>query len=62
MTKRPVDILFPEAQREAAIGMGFCVLPPIGCGQPVTGFRDALSEKEYGISGWCQTCQDRMWS
>ena len=28
------------------------------CGNPITGFRDALSEKEYFISGMCQTCQD----
>jgi hypothetical protein len=62
MTKRPVDILFPEAQREAAIGMAFCVLPPFGCGEPILGFTDEISEREYGISGMCQTCQDRMWS
>ena len=23
-------------------------------------FRDALSKKEYGISGLCQNCQDEM--
>ena len=31
------------------------------CGESVfveTDFRDALSVKEYGISGLCQTCQD----
>jgi hypothetical protein len=24
------------------------------------GFRDKLSAKEYGISGMCQTCQDKI--
>lgn len=28
------------------------------CGNPVTAFRDKLSEKEYDISGFCQKCQD----
>lgn len=28
------------------------------CQGAVTGFRDALSSKEYGISGMCQSCQD----
>lgn len=31
-----------------------CVL----CGEDVGTFRDSLSEKEYGISGMCQSCQD----
>lgn len=35
-----------------------CVPPPIGCGKPALGFRDALSAKEYQISGLCQECQD----
>jgi hypothetical protein len=26
---------------------------------PYSGFRDALSYKEYGISGLCQKCQDK---
>lgn len=29
------------------------------CSQPVTKFRDALSQKEYSISGFCQACQDK---
>ena len=28
-------------------------------GEPVTEFRDELSRKEYTISGFCQTCQDK---
>lgn len=31
-----------------------CVL----CGEDVGAFRDSLSEKEFGISGMCQSCQD----
>jgi len=33
---------------------GVCV----ACGEPATEFTDAISETEYGISGFCQTCQD----
>ena len=44
--------------REATIALELCVKPPFGCGQPIEGFTDALSEKEYRISGMCQKCQD----
>ncbi len=57
---RPIDILIPQANRPEAIRLGFCSLPPLGCGQPVTVFRDAASRAEYGISGMCQECQDKM--
>ena len=30
------------------------------CGKPAFEFRDALSRKEYEISGICQECQDEM--
>ena len=43
--------------RSLAIAGGQCVK----CGFPHnlrSDFRDALSHKEYGISGLCQTCQD----
>ena len=30
------------------------------CGKEITGFRDELSEQEYGISGMCQECQDQV--
>ena len=30
----------------------------VTCGQSATEFKDALSEKEYKISGMCQKCQD----
>lgn len=38
-----------------AINEAVCVT----CGNKVTGFKDALSQKEYGISGMCQECQDK---
>lgn len=37
-----------------------CIQAPIGCGQPISGFRDALSTSEYRISGLCQACQDSV--
>ena len=30
------------------------------CGKEITEFKDALSEKEFGISGMCQNCQDSV--
>jgi hypothetical protein len=30
------------------------------CKKPIGMFRDALSRKEYGISGLCQLCQDKV--
>jgi uncharacterized CHY-type Zn-finger protein len=30
------------------------------CGKDANTFRDALSKKEYGISGLCQECQDSV--
>jgi hypothetical protein len=32
----------------------------VTCGGEVGEFRDALSRKEYGISGMCQKCQDSV--
>lgn len=46
----PDSIGFVEATSQA-----LCVF---GCG-PVS-FRDALSKKEYSISGMCQQCQDKV--
>lgn len=40
-----------EAQKE-----NVCVF----CGKGIKGFRDYISEKEYRISGSCQSCQDEM--
>jgi len=30
------------------------------CGQKATSFDDALSLKEFSISGFCQSCQDAI--
>ncbi len=30
------------------------------CGGEAKQFKDALSKKEYGISGMCQRCQDEV--
>lgn len=48
--------------RTTAITSARCVNAPIGCGLPIGGFRDALSEKEYRISGLCQECQDAVFN
>lgn len=32
----------------------------VSCGNVAEKFRDALSEKEYGISRLCQKCQDSI--
>lgn len=46
--------------RRAAITTDHCVPEPIGCGKPITTFRDDRSRKEYTISGLCQQCQDSI--
>ena len=43
--------------RTGAITANECV----ECGGPATDFRDELSQKEYTISGLCQSCQDKVW-
>ena len=40
--------------RSESITNNTCVAPPIGCGKPITKFRDELSRKEFTISGLCQ--------
>ena len=32
------------------------------CSKPITEFRDALSRKEYAISGMCQECRDSVFA
>ena len=49
--------IFGRARSLSKAGKG-CV----ACGGPATDFKDALSRKEYGISGLCQKCQDKVFS
>lgn len=44
--------------RQEAESLGVCTW----CKQEVKGFKDEQSETEYGISGWCQECQDRTFN
>jgi hypothetical protein len=46
--------------RTSAITTNKCIPKPIGCGGDASRFWDALSEKEYTISGLCQNCQDSI--
>ncbi|KKN42417.1 hypothetical protein LCGC14_0713580 [marine sediment metagenome] len=45
------------SDRQATIRSGTCVT----CECKEVQFRDALSEREYTISGMCQECQDKVW-
>jgi hypothetical protein len=49
-----LDALFPGTKQAAATGN--CTF----CRKPVTEFRNAISAREYKISGFCQTCQDEV--
>jgi len=51
---KPVFRLFPE--RADRVIRSQCVT----CAEPVGDFKDAISKKEYSISGMCQTCQDSI--
>lgn len=39
---------------------GLC--PRCGCDPMKEGFREEISEKEFGISGLCQSCQDDIFA
>jgi hypothetical protein len=51
---KAIERLFPGTQ--AAIDDNACPM----CHNPIEGFRDKLSEREWEISGLCQTCQDKV--
>lgn len=53
---RAIEDLFPGTTQ--AIAEHRCPL----CKQPIGEFRNKLSEREYEISGMCQTCQDRVFT
>lgn len=44
--------------RNVAMASKSCVF----CGGPAAEFRDALSQKEFSISGFCQKCQDKVFA
>lgn len=48
--------------RTTAIRSNKCIPAPVGCGKPIQGFRDDMSEHEYTISGLCQNCQDTVFT
>ena len=50
-TKTSFGRSLSESQRQS-----ICVV----CGKPVGKFRDALSAREFEISGLCQDCQDNV--
>ena len=55
-----IDILSFELfgrSRTHSIKNNVCV----SCGKPAMKFKDKLSEKEFSISGLCQTCQSSIW-
>ncbi len=51
---RPIDLIFPQAVKDKA---NF-VCPICHAKINPEEFKDALSVKEYQISGLCQKCQD----
>jgi len=54
-----------RADRGAARREDRCVAAPAGCGQPLrtpNEFRDQASYAEYGITGLCQRCQDKLFA
>ena len=44
--------------RKVAMDNQLCVI----CGNDAIHFDDEISRKEYGISGMCQTCQDKTFA
>ena len=67
--KRPIDTLMESdalglrdhfRDRRTAIASQVCVARYCLGDGTATAFRDQLSQKEYNISGLCQTCQDTI--
>ena len=54
--KSPSIQLFLKSISVGDIDKGECPT----CGDKIGSFRDTLSEKEYSISGMCQSCQDNV--
>ena len=56
------ELLEKSYGRTTSIKSNRCIPAPIGCGGPADEFFDALSTREYLISGLCQKCQDKIFS
>jgi len=54
MEPKPVDFLYPDKYKLKTEGK--CPF----CKAVIGEFRNAVSEREYRISGLCQTCQDQV--
>jgi hypothetical protein len=50
------DAMFPGLKEALKAGKCPC------CSKPILGFKDALSAREYEISGMCQDCQDDVFN
>jgi hypothetical protein len=52
--------------REDAIFAMKCIDPPMGCGKEIAQEEfqswSPLTRKEYTMSGWCNTCQNRVFA
>ena len=50
--------------RRESIKANQCIPAPMGCGREIPQSElqewDALTLKEFTISGWCRTCQDKI--
>jgi hypothetical protein len=53
---KPIELFNPQHNEQVAAGI--CTT----CRGDASQFRDALSQKEHGISGMCQTCQDEVFN
>lgn len=56
--QQALNDLFPEQERNVRLGL--CA--SCGCNPSIQGFEDALSRKEFEISGLCQKCQNEVFT
>jgi len=53
MVMKPFFVMYPG--KIALLREGLCT----DCGVEVEGFDNDLERREYGISGWCSSCQKK---
>ena len=51
---------FFKVDREAVIKADVCIPAPMGCGGPAVDFKNEKCQREYSVSGFCQSCQDSI--